>query len=80
MFKAMAGIDIQHIPYKGGAPATSDLMGGHVDMMFELTYAALPAIKAGKLRAPAVTTTQRAPSMPDVPAIRTIAAFIAPSP
>ena len=63
----MTGIDIQHIPYKGGAPATSDLMGGHVDMMFELTYAALPAIKAGKLRPLAVTSSERLSVLPDVP-------------
>ena len=67
MFKAMTGIDIQHIPYKGGAPAASDLMGGHVDMMFELTYAALPAIKAGKLRPLAVTSSERLSVLPDVP-------------
>ncbi|MCX7153794.1 MAG: tripartite tricarboxylate transporter substrate-binding protein, partial [Proteobacteria bacterium] len=67
MFKAMAGIEIQHVPYKGGAPAASDLMGGHVDMMFELTYAALPAIKGGKLRPLAVTSSERLSVLPDVP-------------
>ena len=67
MFKAMAGIDINHIPYKGGAPAASDLMGGHVSMMFELMYSGLPAVKSGKLRALAVTSSQRLPVLPDVP-------------
>jgi tripartite-type tricarboxylate transporter receptor subunit TctC len=67
MFKAMTGIDIQHVPYKGGAPAASDLMGGHVDMMFELTYAALPALRGGKLRALAVTSAERLSVLPDVP-------------
>lgn len=67
MFKAIAGIEIQHVPYKGGAPAASDLMGGHVDMMFELTYAALPAIKGGKLRPLAVTSSERLSVLPDVP-------------
>ncbi len=67
MFKAMTGIDIQHVPYKGGAPAATDLMGGHVSMMFELMYAALPAIKGGKLRALAVTSSERLPVLPDVP-------------
>lgn len=67
MFKAMAGIEINHIPYKGGAPAASDLMGGHVSMMFELMYSALPAVKSGKLRALAVTSAQRLPVLPDVP-------------
>jgi tripartite-type tricarboxylate transporter receptor subunit TctC len=67
MFKAMTGIEIQHVPYKGGAPAASDLMGGHVDMMFELTYAALPAIRGGKLRPIAVTSTERLSVLPEVP-------------
>ena len=67
MFKAIAGIEIQHVPYKGGAPAASDLLGGHVDMMFELTYAALPAIKGGKLRPLAVTSSERLSVLPDVP-------------
>jgi tripartite-type tricarboxylate transporter receptor subunit TctC len=67
MFKAMAGIDINHIPYKGGAPAASDLLGGHVSMMFELMYSGLPAVKSGKLRALAVTSSQRLPILPDVP-------------
>jgi tripartite-type tricarboxylate transporter receptor subunit TctC len=67
MFKSMAGIDINHIPYKGGAPAASDLMGGHVSMMFELMYSGLPAVKSGKLRALAVTSSQRLPVLPDVP-------------
>jgi tripartite-type tricarboxylate transporter receptor subunit TctC len=67
MFKAMAGIDINHIPYKGGAPAASDLMGGHVSMMFELMYSGLPAVKSGKLRALAVTSSQRLSVLPDVP-------------
>ena len=67
MFKAMAGIDIQHVPYKGGAPAATDLMGGHVSMMFELMYAAMPSIKGGKLRALAVTSSERLPVLPDVP-------------
>ena len=67
MFKAMAAIDIQHVPYKGGAPAATDLMGGHVDMMFELTYAAMPAIRGGKLRPLAVTSSERLSVLPDVP-------------
>ena len=67
MFKSMAGIDIQHVPYKGGAPAATDLMGGHVAMMFELMYAAMPAIKGGKLRALAVTSSVRLPVLPEVP-------------
>ena len=52
MFKAAAGIDIQHVPYKGGPAALTDLIGGQVDVMFETMVATLPLVKSGKLRAP----------------------------
>jgi tripartite-type tricarboxylate transporter receptor subunit TctC len=67
MFKSMSGIFMTHIPYKGGAPATTDLLGGQVDMMFEQMYSAMPNVKAGKLRALAVTGAKRSPLFPDVP-------------
>ena len=67
MFKSIAGLFITHIPYKGGAPATTDLMGGQVDMMFEQLYSASPSIKAGKLRALAITSKTRSPLFPDLP-------------
>jgi tripartite-type tricarboxylate transporter receptor subunit TctC len=67
MFKQIAGLQITHIPYKGGAPATTDLMGGQVDMMFEQMYSASPSIKAGKLRALAITSKTRSPLFPDLP-------------
>ena len=67
MFKQIAGLSITHIPYKGGAPATTDLMGGQVDMMFEQMYSAAPSIKAGKLRALAITSKKRSPLFPDLP-------------
>jgi len=67
MFRMLAGIDIAHVPYKGGAPAAADLLAGHILMMFELTYAALPSIKAGRLRPLAVTTDARLPMLPEVP-------------
>jgi tripartite-type tricarboxylate transporter receptor subunit TctC len=67
MLKLRAGIDMVHIPYKGGAPAAADLMAGHLPMMFEMGYAALPSVKAGKTRALAVTSTQRLALLPDVP-------------
>lgn len=67
MFKALAGIDIVHVPYKGGAPAASDLLGGHVSMMFEMGYAALPSIRSGKLRPLAVTAARRLAVLPQVP-------------
>ena len=67
MLRQRAGIDIVHIPYKGGAPAATDLIAGHVPMMFEMGYAAIPSIKAGKVRALAVTSAQRLALLPDVP-------------
>ena len=67
LFKSVAGVSITHIPYKGGAPATTDLMGGQVDMMFEQMYAAAPSIRAGKLRALAITSKTRSPLFPELP-------------
>ena len=67
MFKARAGEFITNIPYKGGAPAAIDLMGGQVDMMFEQMYAASANIRAGKLRPLGITSLKRSPLFPDVP-------------
>ena len=67
MFKSLAGLNMTHIPYKGGAPATTDLMGGQVDMMFEQMYAAAPSIRSEKLRALAITSKKRSPLFPDIP-------------
>ncbi len=67
MFKKMAGVDITNIPYKGGAPAAMDLMGGQVDMMFEQMYAASANIRAGKMRPLAITSLKRSPQFPEVP-------------
>ena len=67
MFKSIAGLNMTHIPYKGGAPATTDLMGHNVDMMFEQMYAAAPSVKAGKLRGLAITSKTRSPLFPDMP-------------
>ncbi|MFZ3361751.1 MAG: tripartite tricarboxylate transporter substrate binding protein [Xanthobacteraceae bacterium] len=67
MFKARAGIDIVHVPYKGGGPSIGDLVAGNVQMTFESTTVLLPLIRAGKLRALAVTTPKRIPQLPDVP-------------
>lgn len=67
MFKSMAGVFITNIPYKGGAPAAMDLMGGQVDMMFEQMYAASANIRAGKLRPLAITSLKRSPQFPDIP-------------
>jgi tripartite-type tricarboxylate transporter receptor subunit TctC len=67
LFKTMAGVQITHIPYKGSAPALMDLIGGQVQIMFDNLPSALPQIKAGKLKALAVTSRERAPALPDVP-------------
>ncbi len=67
LFKTMAGVDMTHVPYKGSAPALTDLMGGQVQLMFDNLPSSLQQIKAGKLRAIAVTSAQRAPALPNVP-------------
>jgi tripartite-type tricarboxylate transporter receptor subunit TctC len=69
MFKFMAKVDMTHIPYKGSAPAMSDLLGGQVMMMFDNIPSALQHIKSGKLRALATTGAQRDPALPDLPTI-----------
>ena len=69
LFKTMAGVQMVHIPYKGAAPATADLLAGQVQLMFDNLANALPNVKAGKLRALAVTTLKRSPAVPDLPTI-----------
>src|SRR4029434_2029972 len=69
LFKVMAGVKMTHVPYKGSAPALQDLLGGQVQLMFDNLPPSLPQIKAGKLRALAVTSLTRAPALPDVPTI-----------
>jgi tripartite-type tricarboxylate transporter receptor subunit TctC len=69
MFKFLTKTDMQHIPYKGSAPAVTDLLGGQVMLMFDNIPSALPHIKAGKLRALATTGAKRDPSLPDLPTI-----------
>ena len=69
LFKIMAKVDLLHVPYKGSAPAVTDLLGGQVQAMFDNMPSSLPHVKSGKLRALAVTTRQRSPSAPDVPTI-----------
>lgn len=69
MFKAVAGIDIQHVPYKGSAPAISDLIGGQIQIMFDPLQSVLSNVQGGKLRALAVSSKVRSPIVPDVPTI-----------
>jgi len=69
MLKTMAGIDVMHIPYKGGAPAETDLIGGRVTFMFASLPAALARVKAGQVRAIAVTSTKRVEAAPDIPTL-----------
>src|SRR6187551_4065452 len=69
LFKVLTGVQITHVPYKGSAPALTDLLGGQVQMMFDNLPPSLPQIKAGKLRALAVTSSTRAPALPDVPTV-----------
>lgn len=69
MFKFIAQVDMTHIPYKGSAPAVTDLLGGQVMLMFDNIPSALPHIKAGKLRALATTGAKRDPALPDLPTV-----------
>jgi tripartite-type tricarboxylate transporter receptor subunit TctC len=69
LFKKMAGVDMLHVPYRGGGPALTDLLGGHVDVMFDTLVTSIEHIRAGQLRALAVTSPTRVAMLPDVPAI-----------
>jgi tripartite-type tricarboxylate transporter receptor subunit TctC len=73
LFKFMTGIDMRHVPYKGSAPALIDLLSGQVQVMFDLLPASIGYIRAGKLRALAVTTATRSAALPELP---TIAEFV----
>ena len=69
LFDSMAGIKMNHIPYKGTGPALTDTIGGQTDVFFSSTATAMPHVKSGKLRAIAVTTAKRIPALPDVPTV-----------
>ena len=69
LFNTMAGIKMAHVPYKGSAPALTDVMSGQVDVMFDTTLSAMPFVKAGKLKALGLTSAVRSPAAPDVPTI-----------
>lgn len=67
LFKSLSGIDALHVPYKGGAPALSDLVGGRLSFMIENVPGTMPYVRAGNLRALAITTPQRSPFAPELP-------------
>ena len=69
LFKHMAGVEMQHVPYRGSAPAVTDLLGGQIAVMFDNMPSAIGYVKSGKLRPLAVTTPKRSPALPDVPTI-----------
>ena len=68
-FKAMAGIDLTHVPYRGAAPASQDLLAGHVSMLFDIVPLAVSNLQSGKVRALAVCAAERVKVLPDVPTI-----------
>lgn len=69
LFSAMAGVKMNHVPYKGSAPALTDVMSGQADLMFDTMLSSMPFVKGGKLKAIAVTSSERSPSAPDIPTI-----------
>lgn len=69
LFRTMAGIEIVHVPYKGGGAAVTDLLAGQVSMYFGTTPSSVPFVRAGRLRALAVTSAKRSPAVPDIPTV-----------
>jgi tripartite-type tricarboxylate transporter receptor subunit TctC len=69
LFKMMAGVNMVHVPYRGGAPALTDLLGGQIQVMFAVLPEVIEQIRAGKLRALAVTTATRSEALPDIPTV-----------
>jgi tripartite-type tricarboxylate transporter receptor subunit TctC len=69
LFKMMTGIDMFHVPYRGSAPALTDLISGQVQVMFDLTASSIGYIRAGQLRALAVTTVKRSEALPELPTV-----------
>jgi len=69
LFKMMTGVNLTHVPYRGGGPALTDLVSGHVQVTFEALPASVALIRSGKIRPLAVTTATRSPALPDVPTI-----------
>lgn len=69
LFSSMAGVDMTHIPYRGSAPAMTDVMGGQVDIMFNTMLSSMPYVADGKMKALAVTSAKRSPAAPDLPTV-----------
>lgn len=69
LFRQSSGIDVVHVPYKGGGPALTEVIGGQVQALFSIALAATPQVKAGKVRALAITSASRSPVAPDLPTI-----------
>jgi tripartite-type tricarboxylate transporter receptor subunit TctC len=69
LFASRGGVQLTHVPYRGSGPAMADLLAGNIPMMFDSVASALPQVQAGRIRAIAVTSAQRAPQLPDTPAI-----------
>ena len=69
LFTSMAGVDIQHVPYKGNGPAMADLLGGHLTLLLDTVVSATPHVKANSVRALAVTSAGRSPLMPSLPTV-----------
>ena len=69
LFNSMAGVKMNHVPYKGSAPALTDVMGGQAALMFDTMLSAMPHVKSGKLKALAVTSAKRSPAAPDLPTV-----------
>jgi len=69
IFKVMSGANLLHVPYRGSAPAMTDLIGGQIPLTFDTNVAAIPQLQAGKVKALAVTSARRSPTLPDVPTV-----------
>jgi tripartite-type tricarboxylate transporter receptor subunit TctC len=69
LFRSMTGVDMVHVPYRGGGPAVADLLGGQVQVYFGTFASSIEHVRAGRLRALAVTSATRAPVLPDIPAL-----------
>src|ERR1700716_4069253 len=67
MMNSMGGVEVNHIPYRGAGPALTDLLGGRVDLLFDNLPGSLPSVRAGQVKAVAVTSPKRIPELPDVP-------------